>query len=322
MSTDQQQLDTGVSIYTDGTMYLDGASAEIQLNGVNVVPVSGTDDGTNWSTITINGVNKAIPADASSAAANAYNAANSALQIANNASNAANSAALNASNASSLAQDAYNAANNAASVASNAYNAANSAAQSASNAANLAQSAYDAANAASGGGSGIEVLDLSSYSWGDTLSAADLQAALSATLVKLPAWDAYSLPEVWRVKSSDSTAGEEFVEFQPNIYSGDVRGGTDVGNQIYNTADIWMGELEQLGQISAITPETVPSSDGDYVWQVGYDATNFAYTGSWIPTPSGGGGSAPSNMVTTDTAQTITGQKTFSSDIYLSGAEI
>ena len=41
VSTDQQQFDTGVSIYTDGTMYLDGASAEIQLNGENILPVAG-----------------------------------------------------------------------------------------------------------------------------------------------------------------------------------------------------------------------------------------------------------------------------------------
>lgn len=52
------------------------------------------------------------------------------------------------------------------------------------------------------------------------------------------------------------------------------------------------------------------------------DGTNWTSLTIGSATYGIGGGSAPSNMVTTDTAQTISGTKTFTSDIYLNTSKI
>ena len=132
-----------------------------------------------------------------------------------------------------------------------------------------------------GGGSGIEVLDLSSYAWGDTLSAADLQSALSATLVKLPGYGQYDGPTVWQVTQVDTTAGSEFVELQSLVSSYNVTDATLFNMSIKN-AYISAGELTKGDQTDAILPGNIPlNGDGNYVWQVAVDSANFAYTGSW-----------------------------------------
>lgn len=117
----------------------DAANALSVANSKSVV--SGTNDGTNWTSITIDGVNKAIPSGGGSGGSAAWGQITGTLsdqtdlndrltEIAQSASNAANDAA-NASSAASAAdskaQSAYDAANNAANDASNASSAAASA---------------------------------------------------------------------------------------------------------------------------------------------------------------------------------------------------
>lgn len=102
------------------------AAQQASNDAANKSVVSGTNDGTNWTSITIDGVNKAIPAGGSGGSAawgqitgtlsDQTDLNNRLTEIAQSASNAANDAA----NASSAAASAMNAANDAANDASSA----------------------------------------------------------------------------------------------------------------------------------------------------------------------------------------------------------
>lgn len=61
--------------------------------------------------------------------------------------------------------------------------------------------------------------------------------------------------------------------------------------------------------------------NGKLVANIDNDTITFNSSGQMVA-QGGGGGSAPSNMVTTDTAQTISGAKTFTGNIILNGGQI
>ena len=150
--------------------------------GEDGTQVSGTNDGTNWTSLTIDDETYGFAASgggepdayikSASVDGNELTLVNkddteviyepdltpyalasdlaNTTQIATDAANTASSAASAASAADSKAQQAYDTANTAQSTANIAYDAANSASSGAGEAASLAQSAYDAANAAQG----------------------------------------------------------------------------------------------------------------------------------------------------------------------------
>lgn len=61
--------------------------------------------------------------------------------------------------------------------------------------------------------------------------------------------------------------------------------------------------------------------EGKLIANIDNDTITFNSAGQMVA-QGGGGGSAPSNMVTTDTAQTISGAKTFTGNIILNGGQI
>lgn len=62
--------------------------------------------------------------------------------------------------------------------------------------------------------------------------------------------------------------------------------------------------------------------EGKLIANIDNNTITFNSSGQMVAQGGGGGGSAPSNMVTTDTAQTISGAKTFTGNIVLNGGQI
>lgn len=133
-------LNAATNAYNSAQAALNAAN-DAANDAANKSVVSGTNDGTNWTSITIDGVNKAIPAGGSGGSA-AWGQITGTLSDQTDLQNALNAITASASNA---ANDAANAS----SAAASAYNAANSAASDAANAASVAQSALNAANSKS-----------------------------------------------------------------------------------------------------------------------------------------------------------------------------
>ena len=62
--------------------------------------------------------------------------------------------------------------------------------------------------------------------------------------------------------------------------------------------------------------------EGKLIANIDNSTITFNSSGQMVAQGGGGGGSTPSNMVTTDTAQTISGAKTFTGNIVLNGGQI
>ncbi|WP_289146961.1 hypothetical protein [uncultured Megamonas sp.] len=105
-------------------------------------------------------------------------------------------------------------------------------------------------------------------------------------------------------------------------------------NQCINADELYMtnGIGETVWEVNYSTANTEVVLDigkgltldenGKLTANIDNNTITFNSSGQMVAQGGGGGGSAPSNMVTTDTAQTISGAKTFTGNIVLNGGQI